>query len=257
VDIRPATAALVSTGQSHFKISFKLHRISNTLNRSYQSLAFLFLKSNTGSFYLLSIETNGLLTMKRVQTTDFDDFDLGKPFKAMWSLSNDKINLNSLNASYAVEIGIKFDASRVELTINDTYTSRFELLNEVFFNDTTQKTTKFQVDWIKFKNFNYNTNNNGFVVYDLTINNNHYMFKYRNRSGESVELVLLDQHTSLLELDPSSSSVAWPKSRFRFKNLVLFNASYDDFSIINELNRNNVYCDNKSFLNDTFFNFNK
>lgn len=260
LDLTPARW-VTPTGRTEpgrFSISFKLHRIASTINKSISNLAFLLLRTdNNKHTYLVSIENDGYLHFKSIQTKErTDDFDLGKSFKQVWSLKNDRLNVNTVNTSYAVEISIKLVLNRVELALNRTFVARYELVNTTSLSE-----SQFKIETIRFKNFNSNSfnlnnNKNGFLLYDLVINENNYMFKYESKYknlanqllNSPIEMIVTDADMNFLQ----QANVA-KSPRVKLNNLSLFNQSLDDFKLIDQLNKDTFYCDGMSTINGSIF----
>jgi hypothetical protein len=257
-----------------FKISFDFHRIAYTSNKdSYtsQPLTFLLLKQSTSTrmdktklFYLLGVNTNGYLSLKKISTDyDINQFSFNLPFKVLWSVQNDKINLNQFHTSYTAKIGLKLNENLVEMSINDSFVSRFELSTNEFgskhgLNVNKQAASfggeKFQIDGLKFQNFDsimylndtfnafkstqsYYFNSLSFLVYDLNINDNFYVFS-NGTAGNALKLTILDESFNYL-LDT--------RDFIGTSNLILLNASLDDFDVISYMNRNFYgYCSSSS-----------
>lgn len=283
IELKPPLPPIGSQS-TQFRLTFTLHRIStpetypNTNNFKQPTgtnLAFLLLKQTPKNpqfnyQYLVSIENDGYLTLKKLQFIEPPpssqvDF-VGRPlapisssnaanFKPIWTLKNERINLNDANSSYAADISIKLaEPNLVELSINRTYTVRFEVINEFMGAQI------WSIDSVKFRNFNQflyptmnnggaygaysynalpNTNTNGFIVYDLQINGVHYIL--RPKAGMQMELVLLDEKLNFMESFESSVN-----------SLGLFNRTIDDFELINGLNQNELYCDGNSVAQSSY-----
>lgn len=260
-----------------FQMSFMLHRVAyqaiRESNAARQPLTFLLLKQQTLNrldktklYYLLGISTQGYLTLRKIQTEyDLSQFSFNLPFKVLWSLQNDKISLNQFRTSYTTKIGLKLNENLVEISINESYVSRYELaLNAnpgivgMFGKNVNGKSSsgssaadKFQIEAVKFQNFDsiiylndtlslfkaqslyFNSLN--FLVYDLSINENLYVFSPVSSTNTSdLKLTIMDDERNfLLET----------KDYFSASNLITLNASIDDFKQIEYLNENYYdYC---------------
>jgi hypothetical protein len=92
------TLGLIRSSRSDtFKMSFQITHINNNDSDEPEQFLFLTLKQLDQNekmeyFYILSIDENGYLNMKKIQ---FNLVDLSKTLK--WSLSNDKFNLSDVN----------------------------------------------------------------------------------------------------------------------------------------------------------------
>lgn len=276
IELKPPPQPPSSPPRTEFRISFFLHRISTpeTQHANSQikpSLAFLLLKPTikkpaTQPFtfqYIVSIESDGLLTLKKIQTVDSSSLDQpsvlspvrpGLNYKLIWTLKNERVNLNEFNASYATEISIKLaEPNLVEMAVNRTHVARFELVNEFVNNN-----DMWDIDSVKFRNFNqfvyppatttslnqgffFNLPpvpayyQNGFLLYDLQINGVYYVLRSKQLAPTPpglVELVLLDERLDFMEAFEST-----------LNSLTLFNRTLDDFDVIEALNQNENYCD--------------
>lgn len=291
IELKPPPQPPSSPPNTQFRISFYLHRISTpeTQHANSQikpSLAFLLLKpilkTTTASSqlftfqYVVSIESDGFLTLKKIQTIDSASLDqppvsssmrpgsggggglVGLNYKLLWTLKNERVNLNDANASYAAEISIKLtEPNLVEMAVNRTYVARFELVNE-FVNE------MWEIDSVKFRNFNQfvyppvttstSLNHgfffnlpptpayyqNGFLLYDLQINGVFYVLR-ASKPPSLVELVLLDERLEFMEAFESTVN-----------SLALFNRTVHDFDVIDALNQNENYCDGSSVAQTSY-----
>ena len=221
---------------SSFKISFKLHRISNAQSDfTFDEFSFLILKQKLKEsspnkrfpniFYILSINTDGYLNIKKVKSKSGLDMSKTGSYKELWSLSNEKVNLNQLKNSHAFKLGLKLNEKFIELHINETNLARFELVNEL--NDSDQ----FEIDSVKFLNSH---NLISYLVYDLAINNHNYVFRNDSKTSS----------LSMLVLDSLSNNYIMEENKFGLasSDLVLFTYSLNDYELINDLNKMELYC---------------
>lgn len=296
IELKPPPQAPNSPPSSQFQISFSLHRISTPetqLNPSATTakpnLAFLLLKPTmrpissqppfiTGPIYqyIVSIESDGLLTLKKIQLSETaTSLDQPGPqhsirpsanYKVLWTLKNERVNLNEAQG-YAAEISIKLaEPNLVEMAVNRTYVARFELINEMSSTLSSASQSVYHhmwdIDSVKLRNFNrfvypatmtmsnaffFNSPSpvatsyqNGFVVYDLQINGVYYLLRSKSVSTSSlaanlVELVLLDERLNFMQAFESTVN-----------SIGLVNRTVDDFDLIDALNQDEAYCDGNS-----------
>jgi hypothetical protein len=82
-------------------------------------------------YYLLSINSRGMLNLKKYEYKKplNPSYAIAYNMKLIWSLTNDKVNLNE-RISYGpngVKLKVKLNDKLCELSVNDTYMSRYEL----------------------------------------------------------------------------------------------------------------------------------
>ena len=245
----------------YFKISFDLHRIGYRQHHaaSTQPLTFLLLKQATArpdrtkSYFLLGVNAAGFLNLKKIQTDyDMNQFSFNLPFKVLWTVQNDRINLNSFQTSYTARIGLKLSENLVEMSVNGSYVSRFELAENEYRRNgyrlagSNNGGEKFQIEGVKFQNFDsviylndtfsvfkpqsqssyFNSLN--FLVHNLNVDENYFVFSNLTNSN-SLRLTVLDSRMNYL-LDT--------RDFFSASNLIVLNASVSDFDQVQFLNRN-------------------
>ena len=196
-------------------------------------------------YYLVSINQEGYLELKKIQSEyDLNDFDynMSNKYKTLWTLKNDKINLNQLSSSFGFKTSIKLNNNFLELSINGTHLSRFELINKKF---NTESQPKFEIETVIFSCFDstfYSSRNDmTFMIQDLTINNNYFEFDRSDLNSSSIKLVLLDSQRNFILQEDSGSSVA-KQYLLDHSYLDLFGYNLDENELINQLNSNPDYC---------------
>jgi hypothetical protein len=216
------TLGLIRSSRSDtFKMSFQITHINNNDSDEPEQFLFLTLKQLDQNekmeyFYILSIDENGYLNMKKIQ---FNLVDLSKTLK--WSLSNDKFNLSDVNT---FKLNVKMSEFFIELTV-DKYISRFELIEEE------KSSSLFQIEQIKFSN-NFILNNSvSFMITDLRVNDVNYEFSMNNETKLQIN--------TLNSLDDVSLEI------IESLNANLFNSSQNNNDIIFYLNENEHSCPNK------------
>ena len=115
--------------------------------------------------------------------------------------------------------------------------SRFELFDSSTFyiKAYTKQIERFEIESIKLANFeylskfNHNNNHDSFLIYDLMINNNYFLF------SNSLKLSILDKSLSYLNTINNEENL-------NIFNVIAFNSSLSDFNVIEEMNRNEFYC---------------
>ena len=128
------------------------------------------------------------------------------------------------------------------MKVNDTYLSRFELINSSYTLKTVtadKPREKFEIETIKLANFesntriqNYKNNFLSFLVYDLAINDDQFLFKNENNA---LKLVIFDNKLNYFTNINKNGHMS-------MSNVLAFNLSMSDFRIIEELNKNDAYC---------------
>lgn len=246
---------LINTNLNSFKIEFKLHRLvskSDTEIDVDQLFTFLMLKQANfrNIYYLLGINTDGYLSLKKIELNQnldrkskYSDLNL----KTIWTLNNEKINLNSFSTSGTSSIGLRLNENLVELSINETFVSRYEVVSNQR-NNRTIINFEFEIESLNFlflNNLNGTRGNYHYLIYDLKINENVYLFK---RDSNQINLVILDEKLNYLT----------NLSNINSNNLILFNKTTsfsNDFGLIKELNlkENNFLC-NFDFNEKHLFN---
>ena len=240
---------MISIGRDSFKISFMLHRITNELNEFNTAEDFTFLslkqsqadpKRTASIYYLLTINKIGYLNLKKVKTNIYQNPDLGNigSYVQLWSLTNQKINLNEYKNGLGLKISLKLNEKFIEIKVNDTSLSRFELFDSSTFNynkNLNKQQEQFEIETIKLANFeslssfNYKNNLNSFLIYDLMINNNYFLF------SNLLKLTILDRSLSYLKTINNEENL-------NMFNVIAFNSSLSDFNVIGEMNKNDVFC---------------
>lgn len=243
---------MLSTGRNSFKISFMLHRITNELKEFNlaEDLTFLSLKKSQSDpkltasiYYLFSINKVGYLNLKKVKTNIYQSPDLGNigSYSQLWSLTNQKINLNEYKTGgFAFKISLKLNEKFIEIKVNDTNLSRFELFDSSSFYTKTfsNQQERFEIETIKMANFeslssfNFKNSFNSFLIYDLMINNNYFLF------SNSLRLTILDNSFTHLKTINNEENL-------NVYNLIAFNSSQSDFNVIEEMNKNELFCRSK------------
>ena len=213
----------------------------------------MWLKQTHSIYYFLSIKPNGFLSVRKVRSTTANSIDLtnANTYRQLWSLDNQRLNLNAYQNSFAFKVGLKINEKFVELKINDTHLSRFELV------DSSRRETgeKFAIESVKFGNFeslfskstyfNKKKSYASFLIYDLAINKNYYLFRSSERdiftqseSKNGIKLAILDSEQNfVLETDSSQN--------MSLANVFTYSGSLGDFSVVDEMNNNEAYCRNK------------
>ncbi len=239
---------MISIGLDSFKISFMLHRITSELKEFGTSEDFTFLslkqsqsdpKIASSIYYLLSINKVGYLNLKKIKTSIYQSPDLSNlgSYSQLWSLTNQKVNLNEFKNAFGFKISLKLNEKFIEIKVNDTSLSRFELFDSSAFYTKayTKQIERFEIESIKLANFeylskfNYNNNHDSFLIYDLMINNNYFLF------SNSLKLSILDKSLSYLNTLNNEENL-------NMFNVIAFNSSLSDFDVVEEMNKNEFYC---------------
>ena len=232
-----------------------LHRISsgtNDLINQEDEFTFLSLKQRqfetkqtSSIYYLMSISKNGYPTLKKVKTSMYQAIDLNHAgsYNQLWSLSNQKINMNEFKNGFGFRLSLKLNEKFIEIKVNGTYLSRFELVDSSkMLGKPANRQEKFEIESIKFANFeslshiqNYKNNFNSFLLYDLALNNNLVLFRNDPLAKNALKISLLDKSLNYFTTINNLST----------SNVIPFKASLDDFHVIEEMNKNDVYCISK------------
>lgn len=198
---------------NYFKIEFNLHRFVQQNKKIDNFFTFLTLRQKmtmplSQNFYQIGVDQDGYLAIQKIQLNH--DQSLNETFKVLWTLKNDKINLNQFNTSYSSLISVKLNENFVLLNVNNSHPARFKLSQNFDYLEDTH--TKFEIENIIFMS-NFSTGFN-FLLYELAIND--LLFNYRFMEPYRVELIVLDNKKKF---------VFKTNDLFRIRNLALINKS--------------------------------
>lgn len=200
-----------------FEISLTFHRISNSAaNRDLSiRMSFLTLKSLedfSPFIYRFGIDSQGKLRLNASQ---------------IWSIEN-KGDYNR-NAG-CFNLKLKLNSRFAEITINETFSSRFEFIND---------SGAFQIDEIKFEDVN--NENSSFLIYELIINRFHYDF-----SGPKKSLTVSnsDESNQVRNLNNFEDDVDSPFYQLSSstERLEIFDGRFSDYETIQRLNGMGKFC---------------
>jgi hypothetical protein len=208
-------------------MSFQITHINNLDVDEPEQFLFLTLKQSNQNkkmeyYYILSIDENGYLNMKKIQ---FNLVDSSKTLK--WSLSNDKFNLSYVNT---FKLNVRMSQLYIELNVNNKYVSRFELIED-------DLTNVFQIEQIKFSN-NFILNNSvSFMISDLRVNDVFHEFSYNTTNN--------NEQNSRLQINTLNGLDEIKLEILESLNANLFNSTQNNNDIISYLNENEHSCPNK------------